>query len=145
LSRSRRTDQPDDPERFFSFDQTHVLALVLGVNLPLGFRIGGRFRYATGNPYTPLKASYYDAAADVYVPGPDGAPLSERLPEFIQLDLRVDKEFIFDSWRMKIYLELNNATNQANVERQGYNFNFSQRQDIVSLPIQPSLGIRGSF
>ena len=145
LSRSRRTDRPGQPERFFSVDQTHVLAVVLGVNLPLDFRLGARFRYSTGNPYTPLRAAYYDASDDVYVPSPAAAKLSARSEEFYQLDIRIDKTFVFDDWSLKLYLELSNATNRANIEQVGYSFDYSTRSDIVGLPIVPGLGIRGSF
>ncbi len=42
LSRSLRTDGPGQPERLFSFDQTHVLSLVCGVQLGAGWRVGMR-------------------------------------------------------------------------------------------------------
>lgn len=145
LSRSRRTDRPGAPERPFSVDQTHVLALVLGVNLPDDWRIGARFRYSTGNPFTPLKAAYYDSSDDVYVPAPAGATLSGRIDDFFQLDLRIDKKFTFDDWALNLYLEITNATNRANTEQAGYSFDYSTRSDIVGLPIVPGLGIRAQF
>ena len=145
LSRSRRTDQPGDTERFFSYDQTHVLALVAGVKLGWGWRIGGRFRYATGNPYTPLEPGYYDAAADVYVPKPSAPALSGRIDDFFQLDLRIDKTFVFESWSLKVYLEFQNATNQQNVEFMNYSYDYRKEEPVTGLPLIPSLGIRGSF
>ena len=145
LSRSIRRDQPGDPERFFSFDQTHVLAVVAGVKLPHGWRIGARFRYTTGNPFTPLQPGYYDAAADVWVPRPAGPALSGRVDDFIQLDVRVDKRFVFNNWKLKLYLELQNATNQQNTEFVNYTYDYRERDDVAGLPIIPSLGIRGSF
>ncbi len=145
LSRSRRTDRPGEPDRPFSYDQTHVLAVVAGVDLGAHWRVGARFRYSTGNPYTPLTAAYYDAGADVWAPRPRGALLSSRLEPFLQLDLRVDKTWYFDDWRLNAYLELNNATNRSNIEQLSYSDDYSERQDITSLPITPSLGLRGSF
>ena len=137
--------QPGEEERPFSFDQTHVLAVVAGVKLPWGWRIGARFRYATGNPFTPLEPGYYDATADVYVPKPAGAPLSGRVDDFMQLDLRVDKTFIFESWTLKMYLEFQNATNRENVEFINYTYDYSAQDAVNGLPIIPSIGIRGSF
>ncbi len=145
LSRSRRVDRPGQPERFFSFDQTHVLALVAGVQLGAGWRLGTRLRYATGNPFTPLEPAYFDAGADVWVPRAATDPLAARSGDFFQLDLRVDKTFIFDAWRLDLYLELNNATNRANIESVQYSDDFRRREDITSLPLTPSIGIRGSF
>ena len=145
LSSSRRTDQPGDEERPFSYDQTHVLALVAGVKLPWGWRIGARFRYATGNPYTPLEPGYYDSTADIYVPKPAGPQLSGRLDDFIQLDVRIGKTFTFESWTLKMYLELQNATNQQNVEFINYSYDYREPEPVNGLPIIPSIGIRGSF
>lgn len=145
LSRSMRTDQPGQTERYYSADQTHVLAVVLGINLPYEIRIGGRFRYSTGNPFTPLRAAYYDAGDDKFVPSPDGAKLGSRIDEFFQLDLRIDKTFTFTEWALKLYLEVSNVSNRANVEQVGYSYDYSTRSDIVGLPIVPSLGIRATF
>ena len=145
LSRSIRRDQPGEPERLFSFDQTHVLAVVAGLKLPHGWRIGARFRYTTGNPYTPLQPGYYDAASDVWVPRPAGPPLSARVDDYIQLDVRIDKRFVFNNWKLKLYIELQNATNQKNTEFVNYTYDYRVRDDVAGLPIIPSLGIRGSF
>lgn len=145
LSRSRRIDRPGEPERFFSFDQTHVLALVAGVQLGAGWRFGTRLRYATGNPFTPLEPAYFDAGADVWVPRAAGDPLSARAEGFFQLDVRIDKTFLFDRWKLDLYLELNNATNRANIESIQYSDDYRERDDITSLPLTPSLGVRGSF
>lgn len=145
LSRSRRVDRPGEPERFFSFDQTHVVALVAGVQLGAGWRFGTRLRYSTGNPFTPLEPAYFDAGADVWVPRAAAAPLSQRAGAFFQLDLRIDKTFLFDDWRLNLYLELNNTTNRANIESVQYTDDFRSRDDITGLPLLPSLGIRGSF
>ena len=145
VSRSSRVDGPGEEERPFSFDQTHVLSIVAGVDLTHGWRFSSRFRYSTGNPFTPLGAGYFDAGADAFVPVETGARLSERVEDFFQLDLRIDKTWVFDSWRLVTYLELNNATNRTNVEQVGYNFDYTERRDIESLPIVPSFGVRGSF
>jgi hypothetical protein len=145
LSRSRRVDGPGQEERPFSFDQTHVLSVVAGVDLTHGWRFSSRLRYSTGNPSTPLGPGYFDSAADAYVPRETGPRLSERVDDFVQLDLRIDKTWIFDSWRLVTYLEVNNATNRTNIEQVGYNYNYTERQDIESLPLVPSFGVRGSF
>jgi len=145
LSRSRRADRPGEPERFYSVDQTHVLAVVAGVELGARWRFGARLRYATGNPFTPLEAAYYDANADVYVPRAAAATLSRRLAPFLQLDLRLSKTFVFDAWQLVTYLEVSNVTNRENIEQVGYNFDYTSREDITSLPLVPSLGIRARW
>jgi hypothetical protein len=79
------------------WDQRHVLNLVTGYRLPRGYAASMRFHYNSGRPY-PL----YDKASN-WVD-------YQRLPAFLQLDLRADKRFIFDRYVMDIYLELVNST-----------------------------------
>jgi hypothetical protein len=71
--------------------------------------------------------------------------LSQRLPMFHQLDLRVDKRWRFASWSLSTYLDVQNAYNRANPEELTYNYNYSQAQVQAFLPIIPSLGVRGEF
>ena len=77
--------------------------------------MGARYRYVTGNPYTPMMGAYYDANTDATCRS-TGAPFSARLPAFNQLDLRVDKEWTFDRWRISVYLDVQNVTRATNAE-----------------------------
>ena len=76
---------------------------------------------------------------------PAGPPLSDRIEDFFALDVRVSKEFRYEDWLLKVYLEINNATNQQNVENVGYRYDYSERQDINGLPLVPSFGIQGIY
>ena len=86
----------------------------------------------------------YDTDNDVYVPVP-GAVNSTRVDPFQQVDIRLDRKWIFDTWMLTAYLEIQNALNRANPEGQRYNYNFTQSQVITSLPIIPSIGLRGEL
>ena len=144
LEKSERQDHKDQPWRPFQYDQTHILTLVLGTHLPWEVDFGIRLRYVTGNPDTPILSALYDADHDVYVPM-QGAPYSSRLPDFFQLDARIDKRIIFKSWVLSIYLDVTNVTNNANVEGYTYSYDYQKRTAVTGLPILPSLGIRASF
>jgi TonB family protein len=144
LSRSERKDQPDQPWHIFQYDQTHVLTIVGSYQLPRGFQVGLRFRYGTGNPYTPVKSAYYNSNSGTYTPVL-GATYGARLPAFSQLDLRVDKTWTFSRWRLAVYLDLMNAYNAKNPEAVTYNFNYTKPSALSVLPILPVLGIRGEF
>jgi hypothetical protein len=110
-----------------------------------GWEIGARFRYVTGNLYTPCYRGLFSSTATEYL-CVSGEPNSERLPPFHQLDVRVDKRFVFSSFTLGIYLDLINAYNRTNPDFIGYNFDYSRsRPETGSLPIVPSLGIRGEF
>ena len=144
LSRSERKDHPDQSWYPFEFDQTNILTVMLSYFLPRGFEVGGRYRYVTGDPYTPVAGAFYDSVSDSYTPlaGPTNGA---RLGSFSQLDLRVDKVFTFDRWRFSIYLDVQNVLRADNPEAVGYNYNYTIANPITGLPLLPILGIRGDF
>jgi len=86
----------------------------------------------------------YDAGAGTWVPffGPVN---SERLPDFLQLDVRVDRIWTFRTWRLSLYLDVQNVTNRGNAEGWTYDYDYSRRQPLTGLPILPILGIEGEW
>jgi hypothetical protein len=74
-----------------------------------------------------------------------GGVNTERVPAFHQLDLRVERKWVFDLWLLTAYLEIQNAYNRANPEGFSYNYLWTERKTISSLPILPSFGLRGEF
>ena len=154
---SKRRDRPDEPYRFYSFDQTHVATFAASYNLTPTWEFGAKWQYRTGNPYTPIE----DATK---VPDPRGnrrpiyRPIyaeinSDRLPPYHRLDLRISKTFQFSRWKLGIFLELLNAYNRKNlldyrytytddIESGGVNI---EREDANQLPILPYLGITAEF
>jgi TonB family protein len=144
LSRSERKDGPNEPWRLFDFDQTHILTAAFVYNFPRNWEIGGTFRLVSGNPYTPVIGSIYDALNDVYIPI-DGRVNSLRNPLFNQLDLRVQKKWIFKGWALAVFLDIRNAYNYKNQEGIIYNYDYSQQTKLLGLPIIPALGIRGEL
>lgn len=143
LSRSERKE-PGQNTYPFEFDQTHNLNLVGQVDLSGNWRISSRFRYVSGNPITPIDSATFDSDNDVYVPKA-GAFYSERLDSFLQLDVRVDKKWIRDSYILSAYLDLQNLTNQKNVEGISYSYDYSEKAKITGLPIIPSIGVQAIF
>ena len=144
FSKSQRLDRPGDAWRAFDFDQTHVLTAIVSYKLGAGWELGGRFRYATGNPRTPIVGSVKDDNTDSFIPvfGPTN---SIRLPSFVQLDVRVDKIWVFNTWSLDLYLDVQNVTDSRAVEGITYNFNYSQAVYFEGLPIVPVLGIKAIF
>lgn len=115
--------------------------------MPKDFDIGVRLRWVTGNPDTALTASgltTFVSDVDVYTPRP-AAPYSSRLPDFVQLDVRIDKRFVFKKWIFAAYLDISNVTNRGNVEAYAYSYDYTRRAQVTGLPILPSLGLRASF
>jgi hypothetical protein len=123
----------------YVLDQPHTLTVLATTALPHGWRVGGRFRYATGNPFTPVAGSVMEADGDFVAI--DGPLLSERLPAFFQLDLRLDH-----AWRrpwgiLNLYLDVQNVTNRHNAEGVTYNDDYSVRTYTTGLPVFPSIGV----
>lgn len=144
ISRSERRDGAGEPWRLFDFDQTHILTAAFVYRFKRNWEIGATFRLVSGNPDTPVIGSVYDALTDVYIPI-DGRVNSLRNPLFNQLDIRVQKEWLFDRWRLALFLDIRNAYNRQNQEGLVYNFDFSQVTPLLGLPIIPSLGVRGTL
>jgi len=144
LSRSVRTDSGQTEERLFDFDQTHILTVIGTYLLPRNWQIGGRFRLVSGNPITPIIGGVFNASADRYDPI-YGAVNSGRNPMFNQLDVRVDKKWIYKVWTLGLYLDIQNIYNEANAEGLTYNYNFRKSARQTGLPIFTILGIRAEF
>lgn len=145
LSRSERTWIPGEPSRLFYLDQTHILTALASFDLGRGWELGGRFRFVSGNLYTPCQGGIYSSLSTEYL-CLDGPLNGERLPPFHQLDLRVDKRWVFSGFTLGAYLDLINAYNRTNPDFISYNYDYTQsRAQTGSLPIIPSLGLRGEF
>jgi hypothetical protein len=144
LSRSTREDSGATVTRLFDYDQTHILTVLGTYELPAGFQVGARLRFVSGNPLTPVVGAVFDADADRYR-ALYGAPNSQRNPPFHQLDVRVDKAWQFEAWRLNAYLEVQNAYNRANPEGLSYNYDYRQSKRESGLPLLPVFGVRAEF
>ena len=144
ISRSERRADAASEWQLFGFDQTHILTLIAVQRLPKNWQIGARFRLVSGNPYTPIVGAVYDASSGSYVPV-FGEINSARVGAFHQLDLRVDKRFVWKRVMLTTYLDVQNAYNQQNPEFMQQSYDLRQQQPISSLPIIPSLGARLEF
>ena len=141
LSRSERKDHPDRDWRLFDYDQTHVLGVVASYEYR-GWVAGVRFRYTSGMPRTPVIGAYYDSRGDQYQPI-FGAQNSIRIPDFVQLDVRIEKTITFKRGvQLNIFADIQNITNRSNPEEIVYNYNFTQRDYITGLPILSVVGTR---
>jgi hypothetical protein len=130
------------------FDQPHNLVAVLSHRLPRGWRLGGRFRVASGNPYRPVVGvAELDELHDRWTTstpifGPDN---SARFPVFHQLDVRVDKQWILRHATVTGYLDVQNIYNRQNVEAWIHQADYRGLIGAFGLPILPVLGARVDF
>ena len=144
LSRAERFERGSSEARLFDYDQTHILAMVASYRLPRNWEVGLRWRVVSGSPDTPVVDSVFVDQIDSYLPVL-GETNSDRLPTFHQLDLRVDKTWVFQQWRLSAYLSLINAYNRKNIEDLSYSFDFREKGGSSGLPILPILGVKGEW
>ena len=146
LSRSVRKDGPDEPERLFNFDQTHILTAIGSYRLGRGWEIGARFRLISGSLNTRQGYGFYDATVGSYIPLQEFPPFGNRNPAFHQLDVRIDKRWdLGGGVRISAYLDIYNIYNQANVEGVSYNYNQTLSTNATGIPFLPSIGLRGEL
>ncbi len=145
LQRATRVDYPGAERRLFGWDQTHIVTAVASWKLPANWEAGFRFRLTSGNPQTALGTAVYNEKTDSYTRVPSTCRLCSRLPAFHQLDLRVDRKFVFDRWILNVYLDVQNSYNRQNPEYLRYNFDASIVTYGVGLPVIPSFGLKAQF
>jgi len=146
VSRSERKDSPEDPWRLFRYDQTHILTIIASYKLPWWkLEVGVRFRYVTGNPTTPVVGGLRDTTSQDWLQI-NGGIYSNRLPAFQQLDLRIDKTWVFNRWKLGLYLDIQNLYNYSNSEATVYGGRqLYQSAGITGIPFFPNIGLRADF
>jgi hypothetical protein len=144
LSKSERATSQGAPYAPYDFDQTHVIGAVASYDLGAGFELGGRFRYATGYPRTPVVGSYFDVQTGTSEPL-FGSLNSIRIPAFWQADVRISKRFAIGRSSLEAYLDVQNVTGRNNPEEIVYSPDYAQRSYITGLPLLPVLGARLSW
>jgi hypothetical protein len=111
------------------WDQRHILNAVAGYRIR-SYTLGARFHVNTGRPIL-LRGSQSDAFV--------------RLPTFYQLDLRAERQFLYDAFTLHVYLEIVNASMQRTVIRQEQNPFTLEVSENSYLIVLPSLGIRAEM
>jgi hypothetical protein len=140
LSRSRRKDAADQAWRYFDHDQTHGLIAVAGWEHG-AWTLGGRIRYATGEPRTAVLGAFFDSRDGRYEPIV-GQHNGVRLPAFFAADVRAERRFPLGALHGAVYLEVQNLTNRANAEEIIYSADFTQQGYLTSLPLLAIAGLR---
>lgn len=144
LSRTIIRARPDAPFDLTDFDQTHIFTALASYNLGRGWTVGARFRYVTGTPNSALTGAVFNADTLLYVPVYE-AVTSQRVSDFHQLDLRVDKTWTWSRASLTLFLDVQNVYNRANAEGAADSFDYRQHGLTTGLPIIPSLGLRGEL
>ncbi len=105
--------QPTSHYTTSDWDINHILNIVGIYKFGNNWSFGAKWYFSSGFPYTP-----YDVSATSYIPywsSNPGYPILDydlynalRTTSFHQLDIRLDKMWFFDSWRLNLYLDIQN-------------------------------------
>jgi outer membrane receptor protein involved in Fe transport len=114
---SKRRNGPELPEYYSEFDRPHNLTVVGSYAPSDSWRIGAKFLYATGSPYTPMVGSEEVEGEWRLI---SGVPHSARYPDYHMLDIRIDRTFRFSNWSLMAYLDLWNVYGRQNVTLYDY-------------------------
>ncbi|HWC45390.1 MAG TPA: TonB-dependent receptor, partial [Casimicrobiaceae bacterium] len=139
-------------------DRRHDLNVVATWQLAR-YRLGARFGYATGTPYTPIVGEIvrraYDPANDtwgtgnppLYLEPLGGIKNSARFPATQRLDLDVSREMSYHGATIAPYVSVVNAYNARNVFVYLYDYSTDHptRRGYTQFPILPSAGVRIAF
>lgn len=139
-------------------DRRHDLNLVATWRLSK-YRLGARFGYASGTPYTPIVGGVtrrvYDPSQDhwgtgdpvIYIESIGGAHNAERYPPTHRLDLDVSRDYLVRGATIAPYVSVMNAYNARNVFVYLYQYStdLPTRRAISQFPILPSAGVRVAF
>jgi len=114
------------------WDQRHIFNLVLGYRWG-HTTLGGRAHFNTGRPYVTYDSTYGTATESF-----------QRLPSFYQVDVRVDRRFVYDRFILDFYIELVNASlsRQVYAVKPAYGGGVEQESFRIVLP---SIGVRAEF
>jgi hypothetical protein len=94
-----------------------------------------------GGAYEPDQGDFVTYQRD----DPDEVELSERLPDYLRLDLRLQYSRRHDRFDIAYYLDLINATARDNVLGWDYAQDYTEREASTGMPFVPSIGVRAVF
>lgn len=123
----------DGVERPGAFDQRIIFNLSGGYRFNEKWEASTKFRFASGQPYTPFMANGRQQVAQYN---------SLRLKSAHSLDLRVDRRWNFAPWSLIAYVDIQNVYNNKFAGQVRWNAREQRAEfDESSIGILPSIGI----
>jgi hypothetical protein len=61
------------------------------------------------------------------------------------LDLRLERSWLFQSWTLSAYVDVQNVYNASNVEATFNDYRFREIYEVPGIPVLPVIGVKGSF
>ncbi|MBI3611452.1 MAG: TonB-dependent receptor [Nitrospirae bacterium] len=141
---SKRRNHSGEDWRLSDYDRPEAITLVGSYQLTQRWNLGGRWRFTSGAPYTPVIGSAFDPVNNRYDPI-YGEVNSRRLPPSHRLDLRAEYKKAYDTWILTTYLEIWNVYNRRNPIGIDYSDDFSEKKFTTEPGLIPFIGITAEF
>ncbi|HEY6950886.1 MAG TPA: TonB-dependent receptor [Bacteroidota bacterium] len=126
----------DGVARPSNWDQRWIVNVGGGYVFNTAWEVSTKFRYLTGRPYTPFNSDgtqnpvFYN---------------TNRVEPNHSLDVRVDRRWVFETWTLITYIDLQNVYNRKPVDVPRYNQRTRTVEQESSLGILPSIGVSAEF
>ena len=120
-----------------NFDQRVILNLGGGYIFNERWEFSGKFRLATGRPFTPIDPATGTSNIALYN--------SNRVVTNHSLDLRIDRRFNFEGWNLVTYLDVQNLYNRKQENAPRWNAYKHEVEQTSSIGILPSIGVTAEF
>ena len=145
--REQRT-HPNAPYEPYIFDNTHIISLVGNYNISPTLEVGAKWQYSSGTSRVhiseilliqdPMTRGMQPLINNIQTE--EGTSSFASLPAYHRLDLRVQKTWNRDGWRIGAFLEILNAYNRKNIIK-FYNPAGDDVEDVPQFPIIPYIGM----
>jgi hypothetical protein len=144
---SQRLSPPVYDWRPYQYDQPQTLTVVGSYDVSPAWSAGLKLNYHSGPLVTPVIGRYPSSDPNntsgwvpIY-----GQLYSERLGDYLRLDIRTDYAIRREGWKVNLYAEVINALNRPNPAGLTYSRDYSQRETVNNLPLLPYIGVGIEF
>ena len=127
----------------YRYDEPINTTLVTTYKLNNNWTMGSKWSYHSGSPYSPVIGTTQSGTGR-YIPI-YGSVNSATMPDYHRLDLRFDRNYVYDKWKLNTYFELNNVYFRKNVVGYSYNANYTVATPVTPLVIPVTFGIQAEF
>ncbi|MFA7289089.1 MAG: TonB-dependent receptor [Melioribacteraceae bacterium] len=126
----------DGIERAGSFDQKWIINLSGGYSFNEKWEVSSRFRFATGNPYTPFNSDGSQSVVNYN---------AYRFEPTHSLDIRVDRRWDLGGLNLITYIDIQNIYNNKNTNTIRYDYRKGEVDKSSSIGLLPSIGVSLEF
>ena len=126
------------------FDQRHTLSAYGSYRFTGTFNVSGQWRYGSGFP---IPGFFRSQGGDLFLTSERN---SLRSPAYSRVDLRANKGFLFEKWKLTLSAELLNVTNHRNLRVpiiDGIDLTTGRvfRHFGATMPVLPAVGVAIEF